>query len=562
MNTYLKRNKFLLGTTFVFSALVSGAVVYLAIILQNIVNVATEGTMKQFGQIIIFSCCYLIILGISKYIYCLCSKKLVKNITRDLRRDLYKGIFNKDYLEFKQYDNAEYISMLTNDVKIIEENYIMPLLNIMGNSITFLVSVILLIQISPLVLIALVVCFGIMAIVSSLLGKVLQKKQEVFSNAIGEYTSKIKDLFGGHDVIKSFNVTQKSFVEFENENKLVVEKKYQTDKTFALNQSISDLLGLFTMFSVVAIGSYMVLRGDVMVGTLIALVQLSNTFVNPIMVITMGIPQLQSVKPIVDRFNSLVNAKQEDTIKIRKQSFEKAIEIENVSFSYEKEKEILSNINLVIEKNKKYVIIGQSGCGKSTLIKLILGMNQNYSGRINWDQEEVKKLDTSELTNLYSLIHQNIYVFNKSIKDNIFLFENFTKKELDQAMSVSGVREFIKDDQDLDKEVGEGGGNLSGGQKQRIAVARGLIRNKPILIIDEGTAALDLKTSYSIENKLLNVDNLTMIAITHKLNPELLRRYDGIIYMENGKIVEQGTLDELIQNRDSFYHFYSLREVV
>ncbi len=562
MNAYLKRNKFLLGITFVFSALVSGGVVYLAIILQDIVNIATEGSMKQFLEIVIFSCFYLIILGISKYIYSLCSKKMVKNITRDLRSDLYKGIFNKDHLEFKQYDNAEYISMLTNDVKIIEENYIIPLLNIMENSIIFLVSIILLIQISPLVLIALVVCLGIMAVVSSIIGKILQEKQGGFSNAIGEYTSKIKDLFGGHDIIKSFNVTRKSFMEFENENKLVVEKKYQADKTFALNQSLSDILGLCTMFSVVAIGSYMVLKGDVMVGTLIALVQLSNTFVNPIMVISMGIPQLQSVKPIIDRFNTLVTDEQKDTVKIKKNSFEKAIEIENVSFSYEEEKEILSNINLIIEKNKKYVIIGQSGCGKSTLIQLILGMNQNYSGRIKWDQEELKKLDISELTNLYSLIHQNIYVFNKSIQDNIFLFEDFTKQELDQAMSVSGVREFIKNEQDLAKEVGEGGGNLSGGQKQRIAVARGLIRNKPILILDEGTSALDLKTSYSIEDKLLNVENLTMIAITHKLNPEILRRYDAIIYMENGRIVEQGTFDELIQNHDSFYYFHSVKEVV
>ncbi|MBE7147545.1 ATP-binding cassette domain-containing protein [Bacillus mycoides] len=189
-------------------------------------------------------------------------------------------------------------------------------------------------------------------------------------------------------------------------------------------------------------------------------------------------------------------------------------------------------------------------------------MNQNYSGRVKWDREEFEKLDISELTNLYSLIHQNIYMFNKSIQDNIFLFEDFTKQELDQAMSVSGVREFIKNEQDLVKEVGEGGGNLSGGQKQRIAVARGLIRNKPILILDEGTSALDLKTSYSIEDKLLNVENLTMIAITHKLNSEILRRYDAIIYMENGRIVEQGTFDELIQNHDSFYHFYSVKEVV
>ncbi|MFZ7822021.1 ATP-binding cassette domain-containing protein [Priestia sp. 40] len=224
--------------------------------------------------------------------------------------------------------------------------------------------------------------------------------------------------------------------------------------------------------------------------------------------------------------------------------------------------EVLRDINLSIEKNKKYVIIGQSGCGKSTLIKLILGMNKGYNGEILWDKEELTKLDTTELTKLYSIIHQNIYLFNKSIRENILLFEDFNEEQINQALSISGVTEFIKDQQGLDNNVGESGGNLSGGQKQRIAVARGLIRNKPILVIDEGTSALDLKTSYSIEDKLLNFNNLTIIAITHKLNPELLRRYDEVIYMEGGRIAEKGPLDELVQNRGAFYKFYSLREVV
>ncbi|MFP7486338.1 ABC transporter ATP-binding protein [Priestia filamentosa] len=562
MGIYLRKNKILLAVTFIFSAIVSGGTVYIAIILQDIVNAATKGSSQEFKQMILFSFGYLVVLGISKYIYHLCSKKMVKNVTRDLRKDLCKGILSKDYNEFEKKDTAEYISMLTNDVKIIEENYIIPLLNVMENSIIFVVSIILLIKISPLVLLSLIVCFGIMAAVSGIISKVLQTRQEIFSLAIGDYTSKIKDLFSGFSVIKSFNVTKKSFAAFENENDVVVEKKYQADKVFALNQSLSDVLGLLTMFSVVAIGAYMVLQGNILVGTLIALVQLSNTFVNPIMVITMSVPQLQSVKPIVKRFKDSILKNSDDGKKIKKNTFEKAVEIKNLSFSYEGTKNVLQDINFSIEKNKKYVIIGQSGCGKSTLVKLILGMNKGYSGEILWDKEELSSLDTAELTKLYSLIHQNIYLFNKSIRENILLFEDFTEEEVNQALSISGVDEFIKDEQGLDNSVGESGGNLSGGQKQRIAVARGLIRNKPILVIDEGTSAMDLKTSYSLEDKLLNFNDLTIIAITHKLNPELLRRYDEVVFMEGGRIVEKGTLDELVQNRGAFYNFYSLREVI
>ncbi|MCC8301768.1 ABC transporter ATP-binding protein [Bacillus sp. ICE1] len=562
MGIYLRKNKILLAVTFIFSAIVSGGTVYIAIILQDIVNAATKGLAQEFKQMILFTFVYLAVLGIIKYIYHLCSKKMVKNITKDLRRDLCKGILNRDYKDFEQYDTAEYISMLTNDVKIIEENYILPLLKVIENSVIFLVSIILLIKLSPLVLIALIVCFGVMAVVSSFISKVLQTKQEIFSVAIGDYTSKIKDLFGGYSVIKSFNVTKKSFAAFEDENDVVVEKKYQADKTGALNESLSDVLGLLTMFSVVAIGSYMVLQGDVLVGTLIALVQLSNTFVNPIMIITMSIPQLQSIKPIVKKFNNLIFTNSDDSKKVKKTTFEKAIEIKNLSFSYDGSNEVLRDINLSIEKNKKYVIIGQSGCGKSTLTKLILGMNKGYSGEIVWDKEELNRLDTTELTKLYSLIHQNIYLFNKSIRENILLFEDFNEEEVNQALSISGVNEFIKDQKGLDNNVGESGGNLSGGQKQRIAVARGLIRNKPILILDEGTSALDLRTSYLLEDKLLNFNDLTIIAITHKLNSDLLHKYDEVIYMEEGRILEKGSFDELVKNEGAFYRLYSLSEVI
>ena len=159
---------------------------------------------------------------------------------------------------------------------------------------------------------------------------------------------------------------------------------------------------------------------------------------------------------------------------------------------------------------------------------------------------------------MIAMIHQNVYMFDKSIKDNICLFKDFTEANINAALESSGADKFINNIEDgLNYLVGENGCNLSGGQRQRIAIARALIQKTPILILDEGTSAIDMQTAYDIESKLLNIEDLTLINITHKMSEELLGLYNEIIYMENGLIIENGTFKELINKEEKFLDFYS-----
>jgi ABC-type bacteriocin/lantibiotic exporter with double-glycine peptidase domain len=242
-------------------------------------------------------------------------------------------------------------------------------------------------------------------------------------------------------------------------------------------------------------------------------------------------------------------------------SFENNIEIRDLAFSYEADRPVLANTNIVLHKNKKYAIVGQSGCGKSTLVRLLCGNYPLYDGSILYDGTELKALDIDKLQSMISVIHQNIYMFDDSIQQNIELCNTFSQEEMEGALKASGVLQFLdKMPHGIKSQVGENGANLSGGQRQRIAVARALIRKKPILILDEGTSSVDRQTAYDIESRLLNMNNLTLITITHHLNEELLSRYDQIIYMENGTILETGRFEELLLRQARFFEFYNLKK--
>lgn len=482
---------------------------------------------------------YLGLLAICKYTYGILEKIIIKRITNQLRSDIFSSAMNKELCTYTEENAGEYISTLTNDLKIIEENYLLPLFKIVENIVLFIFALVTILQISPEVLITLIVCMVGMAGVSSLFGNILQKRQEFFSNQIGQYTVDIKDLLNGYELFKYYNETHHAIIEHDSFNSKLTRIKFRLDLGMAINQSTSDMLGLLTMFLVVVIGAYKVISGAVLVGTLVALVQLSNSFVNPIMEITMNIPKMQSTRKIMEKINKLCS--QKNVEKTRLLSFREHIEYQDVWFSYDNQNYALKGITLKFEKGKKYLILGKSGCGKSTLIGVLLGKCRPYNGIVRCDGNDLAEY---EITDLCAVIQQNVYILNRSIKENIELYRNFSDEEIKKVLLLCGFNDLDIEKNSLD---------LSGGQKQRISMARALIRKKPILLIDEGTSAVDTITSNEIEAELLKEKNVTIITISHKMNPELMLKYDEIIYLEHGSIVEQGNYSELIKRKGKVY---------
>jgi len=301
------------------------------------------------------------------------------------------------------------------------------------------------------------------------------------------------------------------------------------------------------------LSAYFIITGRISIGMLLGIVQASGRLVAPVGTLFGTIPMIQGAKPIVERINGFAEHESSGFVGTKAPTFEQGITVSDVKFGYTEEDTTLQNISAHFERGKKYAIIGSSGCGKSTLVKLLTGYYSKYEGEIAYDGADLHQLDMDKVGELSATIHQNIYLFDESILDNICLHREFSEADLTQALSVSGVDLFLGEGaKNLSDLVGENGSNLSGGQRQRIAVARALILKKPLLILDEGTASLDLQTAYDIESRLLKESDLTLITITHALHPDLLEGYDGILFMENGTITEAGSYQELMAKEGAF----------
>ncbi|MBA4685895.1 MAG: ABC transporter ATP-binding protein [Candidatus Galacturonibacter soehngenii] len=551
---------FIVLTVF-FSVIHSWLAVYLARILQKVIDIALKGNMASFQKMLVLSIFYIVLLSFISFLYSLSSKKLVCLVTKGLRQRTFYGIFQRNAKAFHDVNTADYLSATTNDIKLIEENFLNPLLLVLQYLVMFIMTLKLLFEISPTIMLCLIGCIVVMILVPSILGNALQRRQETFSHQNSSFTQKLKDYFLGYEMIKSHQMEEKIKKEFEHENKRFTDTRFYVEQLLSLNEGVSEILAFLTQFSGMFIGAYLIIKGEITAGTLVALIQLSATFVSPVMIILQNIPKISGITPVIKRIDALIEY-QEDLFgdKILS-SFEDKINMEDVTFSYKENQPVLNGLNLSIHKNKKYAIVGKSGCGKSTLVKLLTGYYSDYQGKISYDDNNLMELKIQELNRMISTIHQSVYMFDESVRENICLYETYTEEELADALDKSGVTQFLESLTDgISTLVGENGKNLSGGQKQRIAVARALIRKKPILILDEGTSAVDMQNAYDIEKSLLEVNDLTLITITHNMNYDILSLYDEILYMENGKVEEYGQIDELLSKKEKFYQFYHLKK--
>ncbi len=551
MKKYFSKNKLLFSLTILISIISSLGYVLIAILLQKLLDVVIEKDMIQFIRIVIFSLTYFAVLGIFLFLQSLFEKKVIRKILYQIRLDIFKGITNHSIEDFNKINTSDYISLITNDVKLLEDNYLLPLFEIIQYSVIFISSLIVMIYFDTIVTICVIITIVVMFILPSLVGEALEKQQSHFSRKLSEMTNCLKDILSGFEVIKSYSMKKYIVSRFDQSNKNTINTKSSVDKLMALNEGLSAFLSLMMQIVVLFLSAYFIITERITAGALLGMVQVSSNLANPLVMIFTNVPKIKSVQPIAKKLIDLSTYK--DDLKKNSPMFNNYILTKNLSFSYDRQNEVLHDINLMIEKGKKYIIIGKSGCGKSTLIKLLSGYYFGYEGNILYDETELHFLNKDDIMKLSSTIHQNIYMFDETIYDNICLHENYSKERVTEAVKESGLNEFISDLQEgLLYKVGENGSNLSGGQKQRIAVARALVRDKPILILDEGTSAIDKQTAYDIESRLLKMKELTLITITHNMNKKLLKLYDSIIFMENGSIVCNGSYDELIEKSQKF----------
>lgn len=557
-------NRFILkykkNLIFTMLAIIASSIVNitLAFLLEKIIDVVQIGDFYKFYNIVIIIIIFILSDAAANYLRNYSQSVYIKKTMYYIKDEIFEKILNKSTFDFYSNNSAKYISLICNDIKMIEDNYINNIFFIFENVILLIGSIISLFILNyELTIILICMCFFTFLIPKFFENKLANRKA-MYSSSLEKFTIWIKDIFSGFEVIKTFNIEKKISNQYSKLNLNVENSKCNFEKLNIFANSISMLSGLIMFMGIVIIGTYLCINGRTTLGVLMACIQLTNNVTNPIFNSITYINKVKSMKSIENKVLDIYKENIEnDEEYIRKDNFNNEIILNDLKFYYEKDNYILNGIDLKIEKGKKYVLVGMSGCGKSTLIKILSKQLLDYSGKIKFDDIDLKNIKSEDLYSLISVIHQNVFLFDDTIRNNITLFKNYEENHIKKCMENSGLGHFYEK---LDDHVGENGNLLSGGEKQRIAIARALVLNTPILMLDEATASLDNTTSYDIENTILNLDNHTLLVITHKLDEKILKQYDEIIVLKRGIIIEKGNFEELINNKKYFYSLYNMQK--
>ncbi len=561
---FLKNNKFNYSMTLLSLVISACMDVALAIMLYFFFVAATTGDNQTLfiGTIAGGVFCALYVL--CKIIKRSFMNKYLKTALSQFKGYVFSKILSKSISEYRRESSAKFISAFSNDLNSIELNYLVGSIDIMGSVFTFVASGIAMLFFDWRIGLAMIVAAMVCSFLSMKYGRRLVKKESKTANENMGFIDQVKDLLNGFIVIKSFRA-EKEVLQIFNERNVELESTKQSRRATSETVTIfGDLAGLLLnsiLFSAVfALGIGFGDDAGTGAALLMVFIQLLNYMLVPVRKIGSGISNRRAAQALIDRISEAIEEDPTyvETEKEELTGVDGGIEFKNVNFGYEDDtKNILKNINIKFEKGKSYAIVGSSGSGKSTLLKLILGHMPNYDGSITIDGKEIKNLSLDSLYEHVSVIQQDVFLFDSTIQNNITMFRDFDADKLKSAIERAGLSSLIAEKGD-DYPCGECGKHLSGGEKQRVSIARCLVRETPVLLMDEATAALDSETAFSVTNEILGIDGLTRIIVTHGLEESLLLRYDEIIVIQGGRIVEQGHFNDLMEQKGYFYSLYNV----
>lgn len=473
---------------------------------------------------------------------------------------VFGELTKKNISAFSGENSSTYISALTNDIQTIEQGYLWNTFSILESSLTFVGAMVLMIWYSPLLTLIAIGLSLLPLIASILTGNKVAAEEKKVSDRSEAYTSTLRDSLGGFSVIKSFKAEAQMIRIFKENVRELAKAQCGKHKMRILVQMFGSVAGITAQLGVFLFGAYLALSGKgVTAGTTMIFVQLMNYVLSPIGTIPTCIAERKAAKALVEKIAIALNVNVREESKTEHRELKHDITLKNLSFGYEPEKQVLNNLNCSFELGKSYAIVGASGCGKSTLLNLLLASNSGYLGSIYFDELELQQISSESLYEMVSIIQQNVFIFNASIRDNITMFSDYPREEVDRAIELSGLSKLIAE-RGEDYLCGENGSGLSGGEKQRISIARSLLKKSQVLLVDEATAALDAQTAFQVSNAILDLNNLTRIVVTHALDENLLKRYDYVLTLKNGSITEAGSFDELMEKKGYFYSLFTVSQ--
>lgn len=522
----------------VFSLLSSLFEIALSFVMLQSVNLAMDGNLSDalndglwFGLYIL---CYFIVDLICRRL----RWSVIQGCQTHLRDELIQKIFSRSIPEFHSFNTSHWLSILTNDLDLLEETYFRVFIDLLIDVFSGVVSLIILLFISPWLVLFILCMIAVQMFVPNTMSGIISNKRKAQSESAEHFIATANEHLEGFDLLRSFHLTEASRVAMSSANQAWEKQKFGARYFSSLARLLSFTVGQIIYIGIYFIGAILTLNGLMTVGMMVAASQLVVYIANPIQNISDSITDMRSAKEIITKIQTLLNeaptteSGTEDT----PEHFTN-LTVNHVSYGYDEDKLVLSDISFNLEHGRKYLLEGSSGSGKTTLIKLLTDTLSPDSGDICLDGVPIKQFISEQYARFIIPCSQQTFIFNASIRDNVTLFcHEFTDEEIIDAITKSGFSEILTRYPDgIDHVIDQAGSSLSGGERQRLALARIFLFKPQIVIYDESFAHLDADSVQSLIDLILKDEERTVIMTSHQVTPEIRERFKSLV-LKDGNI--------------------------
>lgn len=473
-----------------------------------------------------------------------------------IRKRIIEKQAERSMEEYLSDNTGNILSSLTNDIRTLYDDYYMALFDIIFWGGMGIVALIMLASIAPVMVIVTITMCIFPMIVPKLMAKGLGILRKAYTADIAEYTGKTGELLKGFETLMasgSAGYFQESHARAAKSNR---EKEYSLQSQLNKATVLASLSAWVPNIMILITGVILVFNGTITIGYLVTAQSLSNFVLTPCRMVANAYTRLKAAQSVKEKQDDLMNLEAaEDGTEILP-AIEK-IQAANLKFSYPNTgANVLDGCRLALEKGQKIALVGESGSGKSTIAKLLYQYYRNYEGEILVNGKDIRRYRKDSYYKRIAMIPQTPFIFSDTIYNNLCLYHSYSEEDVQQAIRQSGLEEYIAaQPEGLDTVLLENGRNLSGGQAQRISIARAILRKCELLLVDEATSSLDVKTTDAIMQSLLSLD-CTVLVITHDIFGEYMKDFDSIVYLEHGAVQEEGNFAELIRDNGKFAQLY------
>jgi ATP-binding cassette, subfamily B, bacterial MsbA len=525
-----------------------------------------QGKIKALGIICVVVVCAVLLKNLFHYLAMYVLNPIRNRILNDMRTDMFGKILNLPIGYFNEKRKGDIMSRLTNDLQDVEFSTVSFLESFFREPIIVFFYLAYMVYLSPQLSLFLLLFLPFSGLLIGRIGRSLKKVSTKVQEQLGLILSTIEESLSGMRVIKAFNAEKQQAKRFEEENNELFHIKNTANRRRDLASPVSEVLGVTAVSCVLYYGGRLVLKNDFELhgGDFLTYIAIFTQIINPLKSFSAASYNIQKGAASIERIQKLI---EEEEVILESPnpkpiaSFNHSIEFRNVSFSYPG-KLILKNACFKIEKGRTIALVGSSGAGKSTLADLVPRFHDVTSGELLIDGINIKNYSIKDLRSLMGIVTQEPILFNESIAKNIALGKpDASEEEITQAAKIANAHNFIiSKDQGYQTNIGDRGSKLSGGEKQRLTIARAVLKNPPILILDEATSSLDTESERLVQDAINHLmQDRTSLVIAHRLST--VRHADEIIVLQKGEIIERGKHDELINQNGLYKKLVELQEV-